>query len=97
MLQLCYFLLWMYEVQSLWMCRALPVENVQRIHAVSLSTTIIKQELQTLFSSVFLFKALPWEVMGGGREVERLVLVLVLAASLDFTFIPCFSLMQIHK
>lgn len=76
----------MYKVQSLWKCKALPVENVQRIHAVSLRATTIKQELQTLFSSVFFSKLSLREVMGGGREVERLFSVLVLAASFNFAF-----------
>lgn len=76
----------MYTVRSLRKYKALPERDVQRIQAISLSTTTIKQELQTLLSSVFLFKAPLKEVMGGGREVERLFTVLVLTASLDFAF-----------
>lgn len=58
------------------------MENVQRIHAVPLTTATVKQELQSLVLSVLLFRALP---QGSSGRMERGRKPFV-AASLDFAF-----------
>lgn len=54
-----HFLSWMHAVQILWKGKSLAVENEQGILTAPLNSAAIQQELQTLCSSVLLFKALP--------------------------------------